>query len=321
MKELAGDKQFVSIIIPCRNEEKFISQCLDSILANDYPKENLEILVIDGVSEDGTKEIVKKYTNQYPFIKILENPKKFTPFALNIGIKQAKGEIIMRMDAHSTYEKDYILKCIKYLKEYNADNVGGIWKIVPREKTLVAKSIAFASSSIFGAGDAFYRRSYSKGPKWVDTVFGGCYKKEVFKKIGLFNKNLIRSEDMEFNLRLRKAGGKILLVPEIVSYYYPKSNLKEFFFHNFEDGIWAIYPLKFMKTPLRLRHYIPLIFVLTLPLNIWFYIPLSLFFSLQIAFREKDLRLFFLMPLVFAARHIGYGLGSVVGLIKLLINK
>ena len=99
MKELAGDKQFVSIIIPCRNEEKFISQCLDSILANDYPKENLEILVIDGVSEDGTKEIVKKYTNQYPFIKILENPKKFTPFALNIGIKQAKGEIIMRMDA------------------------------------------------------------------------------------------------------------------------------------------------------------------------------------------------------------------------------
>ena len=124
---------------------------------------------------------------------------------------------------------------------------------------------------------------------------------------------------MEFNLRLRKASGKILLAPDIVSYYYPKSNLKDFFFHNIEDGIWVIYPLKFVKMLFKLRHYIPLIFVLTLPLSIWLYILVSLFFSAQIAFREKDIRYFFVMPAVFATRHIGYGLGSVWGLIKLII--
>jgi len=309
----------VSVIIPCRNEEKFISRCLDSIVTNDYPKEKLEVLIIDGMSDDKTREIIDGYIKQYSYIKLLDNHKKFTPFALNIGVKESKGEIIIRMDAHSTYKKDYISTCIKYLNEYDADNIGGIWKIIPREKTLVAKSIAFASSSIFGAGDAYYRRGYSGEPRWVDTVFGGCYKKEVFDKIGLFNENLLRSQDMEFNLRLRKAGGKILLVPDIVSYYYPKSNLKDFFLHNFEDGIWAICPLKFIRMPLKLRHYIPLIFVLTLPLNIWFYIPLSLFFSLQIAFREKDFRLFLVMPLAFGARHIGYGLGSIIGLIKLFL--
>ena len=309
----------VSVIIPCRNEEKFISRCLDSIVTNDYPKEKLEVLIIDGMSDDKTREIIDGYIKQYSYIKLLDNHKKFTPFALNIGVKESKGEIIIRMDAHSTYKKDYISTCIKYLNEYDADNIGGIWKIIPREKTLVAKSIAFASSSIFGAGDAYYRRGYSGEPRWVDTVFGGCYKKEVFDKIGLFNENLLRSQDMEFNLRLRKAGGKILLVPDIVSYYYPKSNLKDFFLHNFEDGVWVIYPLKFVKTPLQLRHYLPLIFVLTLPLSILPYILVSLFFSLKIAIKEKNSRLFFVMPLAFTTRHIGYGLGSVWGLIKLII--
>ena len=326
----------VSVIIPCRNEAKFISRCLDSIVTNDYPKEKLEVLIIDGMSDDKTREIIDGYIKQYSYIKLLDNHKKFTPFALNIGVKESKGEIIIRMDAHSTYKKDYISTCIKYLNEYDADNIGGIWKIIPREKTLVAKSIAFASSSIFGAGDAYYRRGYSGEPRWVDTVFGGCYKKEVFDKIGLFNENLLRSQDMEFNLRLKRAGGKILLVPDIVSYYYPKSNLKDFFLHNIKDGIWAIYPLKFVKMPFKLRHYIPLIFVSGLlgtgllaiffPTFFWLfliavglYFLANIYFSIQIIGKEKDIRFLFLMPLAFATRHIGYGLGSVWGLIKLII--
>lgn len=309
----------VSIIIPCRDEEKFVSQCLASIIANDYPKDKLEVLVIDGMSEDGTRKIIEEYIRQYPYIKLLENPQKYTPFALNIGIKQAKGEIIMRMDAHAIYEKDYISKCLRYLDEYKADNVGGIWITVPRDNTFIGKAIALVLSHPFGAGNAYYRIGYSKEPRWVDTVPFGCYRKEIFKKIGFYNENLVRSQDMEFNLRLKKSGGKILLVPDIVSYYYPKSNLKDFFLHNFEDGVWVIYPLKFVKTPLQLRHYLPLIFVLTLPLSIWLYILVSLFFSAQIAFREKDIRYFFVMPAVFATRHIGYGLGSVWGLIKLII--
>jgi len=309
---------FVSIIIPCRNEEKFILKCLDSIISNDYPKERLEVLVIDGMSEDKTREILKEYIKKNPPIKLLDNPQRYTPFALNIGVKNAKGKIIIRMDAHAGYKKDYISKCVEYLNKSKADNVGGIWEIIPPKNTLVAKSIAFASSSLFGAGDAYYRRGYFQEPKLADTVFGGCYKKEVFEKIGLFNEKLLRSQDMEFNLRLKRAGGKILLVPDIVAYYYPKSSLKEFFIHNFKDGIWAIYPLKFVKIPFRLRHYIPLIFVLSLPISIWPYIPVSLYFSTKVAFKKKDIRLFFIMPIVFATRHIGYGLGSVWGIIKLI---
>lgn len=312
-------QSLVSIIIPCRNEEKYIGRCLDSIVLQDYPKENLEVLVVNGMSDDKTKEIAQNYSRQYSFIKVLDNPNKFTPFGLNLGIKEAKGEIIMRMDAHAGYEKDYILKCLKYLKEYNADNVGGVMKTLPAKNTIIAKAIAIVLSNPFGTGGSYFRIG-SKEPREVDTVFGGCYKKEVFEKIGLFNENLVRSQDLEFNLRLKKAGGKILLVPDIVSSYYPKSNLKDFFIHNFKDGIWAIYPLKFVKMPFKLRHYIPLIFVLTLPLSIWPYILLSLFFSIKIAIKEKDFRLFFLMPLAFAARHIGYGLGSILGLIKLFLK-
>ncbi len=308
----------VSIIIPCRNEEKFIGKCLKSLVNQDYPKEKMEVLIVDGMSEDKTREIIEdfKIKNSELKIRILDNPQKFTPFALNIGIKEAKGEIIIRMDAHAYYEKDYISKCVKYLKEYNADNVGGIIKTLPNQDTLIARAIALCLSHPFGAASLF--RLGSTKPREADTVFGGCYKKEVFEKIGLFNENLIRSQDMEFNLRLKRAGGRILLTPEIVAYYYPHSNLFEFFNHNFKDGVWSILPLKFVKIPFKLRHYLPLLFVLTLPLSIWPYILISLFFSLQIAFREKDLKLFFLMPLVFATRHFGYGLGSVWGLIKLL---
>ncbi len=309
---------FVSIIIPCRNEEKYIGKCLDSIIAQDFSKEQIEVLVVDGMSEDRTKKIIEDYSKQFPFIKLLNNLNKLIPFALNIGIKNAKGEIIIRMDAHATYEKDYVSKSVKYLKEYGADNVGGVIKTIPSKNSLVARAITIVLSHPFGAGNSYFRIG-SKNEREVDTVFGGCYKREVFEKIGFFDENLTRSEDVEFNLRLKRAGGKILLVPNIVSYYYPKSNLKDFFIHNIKDGIWVIFPLKFVRTPLKLRHYIPLIFILTLPLSIWPYILLSLFFSLQIAFREKNFKLFFIMSVVFFCRHFGYGLGSIFGLIKLIL--
>lgn len=322
----------ISIIIPCRNEEKYIGKCLDSIIANDYPKDKLEVLVIDGMSEDKTKEILEKYSSQYFFIKRLENQGKFTPFGLNIGVKESKGEIILRMDAHAIYEKDYISKCVRYLNEYSVDNIGGRIMTIPRENTILAQAIALCLSNQFGAGNSYFRIG-SKEPILVDTVFGGCYKKEVFGKIGLFNEKLKRSQDLEFNLRLRRAGGKILLIPEIVSYYFSASNFKDFLKHNFLDGIWATYPLKLVKVPFRLRHYFPLFFVSSLiglallsilsPVFLPFllsifglYLLINLYFSLGIAIREKDFKYFFIIPIVFAARHFGYGLGSILGLIK-----
>lgn len=325
----------VSIIIPCRNEEKFIGECLDSIIANDYPKDKLEILVIDGLSEDRTREIIKRYIEQYPYIKLLNNSKKYTPFAFNIGIKQAKGEAIILMGAHAIYSKDYISKSIKYLKEYEAYNVGGVVKILSKDNTLVAKAIVLASSSFFGAGNAYYKTGYSKGAKFVDTVFGGCYKKEIFFKIGFFNENLVRNQDLEFNLRLKRFGGKILLAPDIIAYYYPKSNFVDFAKHNFRDAFWVIYPLKFSIKAFSWRHLIPLFFILsllgTLFLGIIFsfftwlfftiiisYVLMNLYFSARITAAQKDLKYLFMMPIVFAVRHIFYGLGSLWGLCKII---
>ena len=329
---------FVSIVIPCRNEEKFIGKCLDSIIANNYPKDNLEILVIDGMSEDGTKKVVEGYSRQYPFIKYLENPKKITPCALNIGIKEAKGGIVMRMDAHATYKEDYVSKCIRYLNEYNADNVGGVMMTLPMENTFTGKAIVIALSSRFGVGNSAFRTG-SKEPKWVDTVFGGCYKKEVFEKIGLFNENLVSTQDMEFNLRLKRAGGKILLHPDIISYYYTRSNLKDFCKNNFRNGFWAIYPIKFTKEmPVSLRHLVPLVFVFSLvfslvtgmfaPTLIWLffsimgaYVALCIYSSLVIALREGNFFYLLMMPVVFTILHFLYGLGSLWALFGLLSLK
>ncbi len=141
---------FVTIIIPCWNEEKFIQKCLESIINQNYPKDKMEILVVDGMSEDKTREIIVDYSKRFSFIKLVDNPKKFTPFALNIGIKNSGGEIIIRMDAHAGYEKDYISKCVKYQKEYNADNIGGSIKTLPSQKTILSKAIALVLYSFFG---------------------------------------------------------------------------------------------------------------------------------------------------------------------------
>jgi len=311
---------FVSVIVPVRNEEKFIGKCLESIINQDYPKENLEVLVVDGVSTDKTREIIEKFKIQNSKFKIrlIDNPQKFTPFGLNIGIKNSQGEVVIRMDAHAGYEKEYISMCVQHLLESGADNVGGAVKTLPAKETAVARAIAISLSHPFGAASSF--RLGSKESVETDTVFGGCYKREIFDRIGLFNEKLLRSQDLELNLRLKKSGGRILLFPDIIVSYYPQSSFLNFLKHNFADGVWSIYPLKFIKTKFKLRHYIPLIFVLTLPLSIWPYMPLSLFFSLQVALREKDFRFFFLMPLAFACRHFGYGLGSIFGLVKILLS-
>ena len=353
-------KPLVSIIIPCRNEEKFISKCLESLISQDYlrlrasfaevasatkaeqgfggqAKENLEILVVDGESQDKTREIVEGYARKYSFIKLLENPKRFTPFGFNIGIRQSKGEIVMLGGAHAVYEKNYISKCVKYLGEYGADNVGGALKTVPKEDTLIARSIAISLSHPFGAGGSYYKTG-SKEPRWVDTVFGGCYKKEVFDRVGLFNEKLIRSQDMDFSQRMKRLGLKTLLVPDAKAFYYSQPDLIGFLKHNFSDGIWTTYPLKFRIRIFSWRHLAPLVFVMGLLgsfvlglfssffaalffFGFFFYLAANFYFSWKISIREKNPRYIFLMPLVFACRHFGYGFGSIWGLVRIVMGK
>jgi glycosyltransferase involved in cell wall biosynthesis len=322
----------VSIIIPSRNEEKFIEECLDSIENQDYPKESLEVLIVDGMSEDKTREIVGQYTISHKSfaIRLLDNQKKFTNFAFNIGIKESRGEIIMIMGAHAAYSSDYISKCVEYLENYNADNVGGIIKTLPADDSFSAKAIAACLKSRFGAASSF--RVGATEPKWVDTVFGGCYRKEVFEKIGYFNERMRRSQDIEFNKRLVAAGGKILLVPEIVAIYYPQKTLLGFLRHNFIDGVWVAYPLKFGIKYFSLRHILPLFFAssfiigfILAPFSFWirflfdlffiFYFFVNFIFSLLISFKKGLFLLPFLMS-AFFIRHFFYGLGSLWGFIK-----
>ncbi len=176
-----NDLPLVSVIIPCRNEEKYICQCLDSIIANDYPKDKIEVLIVDGMSEDGTRKVLKHYAQRYPFMRVLDNSKKITPVALNIGIKNAEGEIIVRMDAHNTYEEKYISKCVESLHKYDADNVGGIWIIVPRGNGLIGKAIALALSNPFGAMLTIKRVILENQYTWILCLLAAT-KKKFLKK-------------------------------------------------------------------------------------------------------------------------------------------
>ena len=318
----------VSIIIPVRNEEKFIEKAIRSIIQNDYPKDKLEIIVIDGLSEDNTIEILKKLKEEYPdIIKILNNPQKITPVALNIGLKNASGDIIIRMDAHSKYPNDYIAKCVKHLTETNADNVGGVAKIIPRSENAKAIAIARVLSSPIGTGGAKYR-TFPKKPIEVDTVPFGCFKRETFSKYGTFNEKLVRNQDIEFNNRIKRNGGKILLFPDISLEYYARDTFKALWKNNFSNGYWVINALKYAHLPFRLRHLIPLIFVLFLIfgliisilyksiLNIYlFFISMYIFTisisSLKISIKEKSLKVFLYSLLAFITLHISYGLGSL----------
>lgn len=331
------DSAFVSVIIPARNEEKFIARCLESFLKQDYPQHLIEIIIVDGMSEDRTEQIVSEYMTNYSNIKLLKNKRKVTPTALNIGIKNAKGDYILFAGAHSEIPPDYVSKCVKYIIEYDADNVGGIVITKPRENTLKGKVIVELLSHPFGVGGSKFRIGIDK-PTEVDTVPFGCYRREVFEKIGFFNEHLIRNQDIDLNLRLKRAGGKIMLFPDISLTYYARSSFWELWKNNFGNGFWVIYASKFSKFPFSLRHLIPFLFVFFLIcgsilsiisfyiLEIFFavlglYAILDFLYSLSISRKLKSFKAFFLLFFGFFSLHISYGLGSISGLICLLGKK
>ena len=338
---------FVSIIIPCRNEELCIGRCLDSIVANDYPAQRLEVIVIDGMSEDRTRDILREYALRYPFIRVLDNVKKEQPVALNIGIRGAQGDVIMRMDAHSMYKSNYISECIKALHDHQADNVGGCWITVPRDNTLVGRAICFATSVAFGVGNAYYRlkslsapdEAYLKEPRWGINVAYFCCRKELFGKIGLFNERLDRSEDIDFRARLKRGGYKTLFVPSIVCYYSMRTRYFEFLRHMVKNGIWVLLPFSYAPgISFSLRHVVPLFFLLSMIMLgvfsfsvpaasyiLWgllvLYMAANFYFSARIAIREKSLAYFVVLPWIFISLHVAYGIGSVLGAVFMLSLK
>lgn len=330
-----SDLPKLTVIVPCRNEEKFISQCLESIVHSDYPCDRLEVLALDGMSEDETWRIIESYSTKYSFLRGLRNTRRITPAALNIGIENATGEIVCRVDAHASVPSDYLRICVEALLESGADNVGGNMRTLPSNSGLTARGIASAMSHPFGVGNSPFRNS-QLAPMWADTVFGGCYRKQLFERIGFFNEGLARGQDMEFNRRLCDAGGKILLDPRIKSSYFASPDLRSFWRHNLLDGEWAIFPFVHSNViPIRWRHAAPLALVATvivlasgvlltpsslkgLCIQSAVYLILSILSSIQIASREHEWRFVLLMPVVFAVRHIAYGLGSLIAVLSLL---
>jgi len=327
MEAVSGKK--ISLIIPCRNEQGYIATCLNSILNGDYPKELIEIILVDGESKDATKDIIASYQKEHDNIICLNNPKKTAPSALNIGIKAAACEIIIRLDAHTAYSSNYLSKCVDYLTRYGASNVGGVIKTLPGNNTLLAKSFALVLSHPFGVGPSFFRIGVT-AVKVVDTVPFGCFRKEIFNEVGLFDENKPRNEDLDFNFRLRKAGKKIILVPEIISHYYARGNLKSFILHNFDNGYKVTDYLGTYGCIHSWRHFVPFFSVTCFlvlislsffsPLFAWMllfltviYLLLCAAYSIKIAVREKRSGLFVLLPVTFGILHASYGVGSLAG--------
>ena len=328
----------VSIIIPCRNEARFIGSCLDSVLQNGFPLERMEILVIDGMSTDGTRDIIQSYASRYSFIRLLDNPHKVTPYAVNIGIREANGGAVMRLDAHTVCAHDYIERCIRVLYDYGADDVGGTLRITARDNTLIGQAIVKALTQRFGVGNLHYRFSKPDEPKLVDTVPFFCCRRELFLKIGLFNEKLTRIQDMEFKRRLVQAGGRIMLAPGAFADYQARSGLKSFLKHNWSDGVWTTLAFAYAEImPVRWRHLVPPCFVGGLiglgllafasPFFAWTLVALAgiygiaaLTLSVRVAAAESDFRYVFVVPLIILSMHVTRGLGSLWGALRLLVQ-
>jgi glycosyltransferase involved in cell wall biosynthesis len=326
---------FVTVVVPCRNEEKHIGRCLESILENDYPKQRMEILVLDGMSEDRTREIVAGYSARYPMIRVVDNLKKNIPAAMNVGISAARGERILKMDAHSTYQPEYISRCVRYQDQYGAENSGGIAKIVPGADTLTARAIVLGLASRFGSGNANVKVGVSQ-PTWSDSTAFGCFKKDIFDRIGMYDEKLLSSSDLDVNQRIQAAGGRILVMPDIVVNYAADGNLRALRRHVFADGVWVSYVMKFGKRAWSWRHWVPAALVLSLfgalalgvasRVFLWIglgiaglYAAASLGLSVRIAVREREARYTFLLPLVFAVRHFVFGAGTLFGLVLVVL--
>ena len=327
---------FVSVIIPCRNEEKYIVQCVDSVLSQGYPVERFELLLADGMSEDKTRSIMQEYARRYAHVRWYENPGRSQTKALNILIGQAKGDVIIRLDAHSSFPADYVSNCVKYLEEYKVDNVGGLWETCPGADTLFAKAVALALTSPFGVGGARFRIGVDQ-PTLVETVPFGCYRRDVFTRIGFFNENMVRNEDNEFNSRLTAAGGKILLHPKIKCRYFARSTLFSMVRQKFQDGFWCVYGIKFVgKRAFFPRHLIPMAFVSVVVLSLilgcfvnlflWigfgvlsFYL-IGMLTATSFLVIKNGVQFFPFLLIIFPCFHFPYGLGSLCGVIRILVE-
>ncbi len=326
--------EMVTVIVPMYNEERYILDCLNAILSQDYPG-SMEVLIIDGGSTDDSRQIVHRMMGESRIpIRLLCNPKRIVPAALNIGIRAAQGDIVVRVDAHAVIGKDYVRKCVEYLQSSGADNVGGLIRPV-QDETRIGQTIALATSCPFGVGTGKFH--YSEREEFVDTVYLGAFPKSTLLALGGYDETFLRNQDYELNYRIRRAGGKILLTPAIKSHYYTRSSLRKLLSQYFQYGFWKVRMLQKHPRSVRVRQLVPPLFVLTLLLSgalsaisslaawvfalvIASYLSLSLAFSFFIAAR-KGWRYLPILPVIFACLHLSWGLGFLYSLAQLTFQR
>ncbi len=323
----------LSVICPIYNEESRIEACILSILAQDYPKEDMEVLFVDGQSSDRTREIIAKYMQEYVFIRLLDNPKRIAPSALNIGIRASSGDIIMRLDAHAKYPDNYFSLLVNKLKQTGADNVGGVCRTLPAKDTAICRAIAHAMSSPFGMGNSHFRIG-ANHEMWVDTVPFGCFRRELFDKVGLFDEELVRNQDDEFNGRIVKNGGKILLLPQVVIDYFARDTISKTAKMFYQYGLFKPLVNKKLHKPTTLRQFFPPLFLAGLIAGgllslfsqtlMWIYVSVIVLYILCcFVFGRNGERVWpdiLWMPIIFATIHLSYGCGYWQGLWNLLVH-
>lgn len=324
----------ISILIPCFNEEKYIAECLRSALAFELPEDQrIEVLVLDGRSIDGTCRLVEAVAAEDARVRLLDNPKRIQSCGLNLGIRQARGEWIMRLDAHTHYPADYLRLCYETARQTGADNVGGVCITHPGGAGYQAQLVQALTTHRFGVGNSGFRTGAKAGPR--DTVPFGFFRREVFDRVGYFDERLVRTQDYEFNRRLRAAGGRIYLNPAIRSSYFNLPGLVLFLKKQllrqgpYNAFMWYLAPYSFAP-----RHAVTCCFALffwgglALSLvsrpNLWLFLSvmalytgLGLFAAAQQARRYGFWRHVVSLPAGFFLFHLFHGTGVLLGLVQL----
>lgn len=327
----------LSVIVPCYNEEKTIGLLLDAIYCQDFPRQQVEVVIADGLSTDRTRQVVADFQAAHPDleIRIIENPRRNIPAAVNTAIRASRGETILRLDAHSVPAPDYFKRSLAALQAGLGENVGGVWQIEPGAKSWLARSIAAAAAHPLGVGDALYRFASQAGA--VDTVPFGCFRRALIDKIGPFDESLLTNEDYEFNTRIRQGGGKVWLDPAIRSVYFARSDLPALGRQYFRYGYWKYRMLRRYPGTVRWRQALPPAFVLSLlgwlalaifwpparlllAAEIGLYAIILLLAGIRLAARRKDWSLSVGVPLAIGVMHLSWGGGFLASVVQSVLH-
>ena len=327
----------VSVIVPCYNEARTIGLLLEAIYAQTFPQDELEVIIADGMSTDGTRGAIEAFMREHPSlaIRVVDNPKRIIPAALNQAIAAAGGDVIVRLDAHSVPRPDYLAQCVDTLERTDAANAGGVWDIQPSRDTWLGRAIATAASHPLGAGGARYRTGGEAGE--VDTVPFGAFQRAWLERVGPFDETLLTNEDYEFNVRIRQAGGVVWFDPAIQSTYFARGDLRSLARQYARYGYWKARMAARYPGTLRWRQALPPLFVLALTLlgvtslrwqsaRILFGVQLGVYGIVTLlagvweALRRRDPALMVGFPLALWMMHFSWGGAFLWGLLSLIVG-